>query len=234
MVALVYTFIIATKGTNATKVSYNAAENLYNFLKKHKHPVRMITDPFAEKGVFETLSLFFPPGPRLICYFGHGRPTKMCGSLWASRRCKGEGVIDLNSLPYLKDSVVYSCACYTGSRLGLISEKEALSYFGWTAPVNVFYPKQDHNYMKDWIDIMTVFPKLVANCTPVDEAFKLFKDLSNTYMEHYQRNAITLGEPVTPQLKAGKMPNADYYYARCQSNTRSAILLGNTHFQFEG
>ncbi len=215
-------------------VSRLTATALYRVLKRQGHTVRRIRGPFVERGVIEWWLKLTKRDEKLLCYFGHGLPSEMIGNEEYQKVPGFTPVLDIRNTSYLENCVVYSCSCWTGADLGLSAEESAIAYMGFNRPVFVFFNKEDHDYMNDWINMFTVFPILVANGTSVRDSYAAFRRKCNDYISYYNSVALDLNGDIGEQLKeGGKIPNADYFLSRTINNRDGAMLFGDWDYEME-
>jgi len=222
--------IIAPESDSPTAVTKLTADALERTLIAQDHNVKRIKTPFIERGVLEWW-LKLHRGDKLLCYFGHGRPYQMTGYPPYMKIPGFTPLFATDKTSVFKDCVVYACACWTGSDLGLAAEDDAIAYMGFTRPIMTFFNREDHKYLNDWIQMFNIFPMLVANGTNVGQSYAAFLRKCNDYISFYDSVALDLHQPINKQLRDdGKFPNADYYLSRTISNRDAAILFGDAEY----
>lgn len=128
--------------------------------------------------------------PPLIIYMGHGFPDSWVGFEPLALRHPRLRMVrkDVND-DLFKDCIVHTIACYSIRELGpSMVSKGAKAYFGSSVPMLVGDFERDRDYIKDFVDIFTIIPKLLARGYSCGDAYNEYIARCSYYITHYKNH----------------------------------------------
>lgn len=147
-----------------------------------------------------------------IFYYGHGTKDALLGQL-------PFGAIRAMIAKYdkfIRTKLIFAVACLSAKELGpeFVRSKNTSAYVGSKYYVLVAFPDNQHNYMADFIDAFTEFPRGIAQGLSVKAAFLQMKRKMARYIQLYN-------------TKRREWYNADFYAWAMKMNYDGFVLLGD-------
>ena len=194
-----------------------SAQYLAEWLKKRDIPVVEMSGMGANRirlrRVMDYVQQDTEP-PHLFVYMGHGFKKSLVGFEIGALAFPKTHLVqkDVNDDQF-KNTIFVSMACWSMNELGpSIVNKGALTYFGSIKPMMVGFGEDDRMYLNDFINVLTVIPRKLAQGSTTDEAFKSYQQLCKGYMDLYSQH---------PELK-----NIDKYYEAMEDNLKYYEYIG--------
>jgi len=194
-----------------TTLSAIAASELTSFLQEHKYPFYMLSGLLPGRWYFETF-LKMHKDVNALFYLGHGSEDRLYGAevFWAMLDTKNDDLV--------QGLICWNMACLSGQQLGPDAiKKGARAWFGHLVLYNGAFPDESHNYTQDWIDYVTLVPKLLVQGMSCGDAFDAYKARLARYLSQYKEFA----------QNPDRYPNADWIVTTTQSNLEYARLFGD-------
>ncbi len=196
-----------------TRVSVDASLRLSSWAEEKGYKVGVMYGWTAIRPMFWLITQMSDDD--LICYFGHGDEKHLCGFLPLTFCIDYLSVLDTTNLLWTRDKIVYSMACEAGKKLGpLLVQMGAKAVFAATYSLYAFFPEIEHDYLEDWIDVMTVIPKAIQEGKTCGEALTLYQAIWKKYLSLYES-------------KKDVWANWDWYYGAGKINLEHMRLFGD-------
>jgi len=205
--------IIAPFHDIPTRVSVDAALRLVSWAEEKGYAAALMYGWTAIRPVFWLAKGAEESG--LIAYYGHGDEKHLCGFLPLTWCIDYLSVLDMTNLAWGSGKIIYSMACEAGKKLGpMLVRLGAKAVFAATYSLYAFFPEIEHDYLEDWIDVMTVIPKALMEGKTAGEAYAKYKETWKKYLSLYAS-------------KKDEWANSDWYYGAGKVNMEQMRLFGD-------